>query len=173
MCSVTSLSVDIVALREGETVVRGQLGDEFFAAAGGDVRQGDVRVEASIRKGHHFSDITLRATGTVAVTCDRCLELIDMPVSVEQAMTVSLGETRDDDEGRITVTHAEPTVDLAWLAYEAVTLSLPVKRVHAPGKCNPAMIKLLSEHNAARSGDTADEKTTTDPRWAALAQLGQ
>lgn len=173
MCSVTSLSVDIVALREGETAVLGQLGDDYFVSAGGDICQGDVRVEASIRKGPHFSDITLTMQGTVSVPCDRCLEPVAFPVSLTETLTAALGETRDDDEGRVTVTRAEPAVDIAWIAYEAIALSLPHKRVHAPGKCNPAMTALLSEHDDARSDDAAAETPVADPRWQALAGLRQ
>ncbi|HEY9551581.1 MAG TPA: DUF177 domain-containing protein, partial [Prevotella sp.] len=47
----------------------------------------------------------------------------------------------------------------------------PIRHVHAPGKCNPAMMKLLQEHSAARSSEVEEEKTAIDPRWGELMKL--
>jgi uncharacterized metal-binding protein YceD (DUF177 family) len=50
-------------------------------------------------------------------------------------------------------------------------LAIPIKHVHAPGKCNDAMTKKLEELSATRSGD--EDAADTDPRWAMLEQLKQ
>ena len=63
----------------------------------------------------------------------------------------------------------EGILDVAWFIYEFIALNIPIKHVHAPGKCNPAMIEMLQEHSAARSGE--EEEETVDPRWAALLKL--
>jgi len=41
--------------------------------------------------------------------------------------------------------------------------------VHAPGKCNPAMVRALEEYSAARSGE--EDEQAMDPRWEALLKL--
>jgi uncharacterized metal-binding protein YceD (DUF177 family) len=49
-------------------------------------------------------------------------------------------------------------------------LAIPIKHVHAPGKCNSAMMQKLQElSGAARSGE--EEAEGTDPRWEALLKL--
>jgi uncharacterized metal-binding protein YceD (DUF177 family) len=49
-------------------------------------------------------------------------------------------------------------------------LAVPIQHVHQPGDCNDAMMRVLSEHSAARSSD-ADAKQEIDPRWEKLKGL--
>ncbi|MGN0281373.1 MAG: DUF177 domain-containing protein, partial [Prevotella sp.] len=49
-------------------------------------------------------------------------------------------------------------------------LAIPIKHVHAPGKCNREMMKALEEHSANRSGAEGGEETI-DPRWSGLLKL--
>ena len=58
---------------------------------------------------------------------------------------------------------------MAWLIYEFIALDIPIKHVHAPGKCNAAMIKALEEHSATRSSD--EDGAAVDPRWSELEKL--
>ncbi len=171
MCSTEKLNIDIKNLSEGDTIVDACLDDAFFASIeGSEMSRGDVHVEVSIRKTLHFSEIHFHATGTVTVACDRCLDPMDIPVDTESVIAVKYGSEHSEDENFIIVTEDEPFVDLAWCVYESLALSLPVKHVHAPGKCNPAMINVLKEHSATRSDDTVTEEDI-DPRWKALAKL--
>jgi uncharacterized metal-binding protein YceD (DUF177 family) len=49
-------------------------------------------------------------------------------------------------------------------------LAIPIKHVHAPGKCNSAMTQKLEElSGAVRSGE--EEAEAIDPRWEALLKL--
>ena len=64
----------------------------------------------------------------------------------------------------------EGILDVAWFIYEFIVVNIPIKHVHAPGKCNTAMIELLEEHSAARSGKE-DNTEAIDPRWDALKKL--
>lgn len=171
MCSISDLKIDFHTLPEGETVVALGLNEAFFASIeDSEISQGDVHVDVSIRKTIHFSDLVLHTTGTVEIICDRCLDPMDQPIDAEQRLTVKFGSERTEEDDIITVTEDDSVVDLSWYIYESIILSLPVKHVHAPGKCNPAMIKMLNEHSATRSDDTAEQQTI-DPRWAKLSQL--
>ncbi|TGX82384.1 DUF177 domain-containing protein [Palleniella muris] len=172
MCGIDNLKLDIKLLPEGDSAVTASLGGEFFSAIeGSEITQGDVRVDVSIRKTIHFSDVTFHAIGTVEIPCDRCLDPMEQPIDAMQHLTVKFGSEYSETDDLITVTEENPVLDLSWLVYEAVILSLPVKHVHAPGKCNRAMIQLLEEHSATRSDDTAEELQETDPRWSALEEL--
>lgn len=173
MCSIEDLKIDIKSLVEGESTVAVSLGDDYFVSLESEeIMRGDVHVDVSIRKTIHFSDISFHATGIVQIPCDRCLDPMDHPVEVSHRLTVKLGNERSEDDDLIVVTDDDPVVDLAWVVYETIVLNLPVKHVHAPGKCNPAMINVLSEHSATRSDDETETKTV-DPRWSALAKLQQ
>lgn len=170
MCSTDNLKIDFHTLPEGETAVAVSLGEPFFASIeDSEISQGDVHVDVSIRKTIHFSELVFHTTGTVEITCDRCLDPMEQPIDAEQRLTIKFGSERSEDDDIITVTEDDSIVDLSWYVYESIILNLPVKHVHAPGKCNPAMIKMLTEHSATRSDDTADTQTI-DPRWAKLSE---
>ena len=80
------------------------------------------------------------------------------------------GEDYSEDDDLITVAENEGILDVSWFIYQFIELAIPLKHVHAPGKCNPAMMKVLEEHSAARSGD-GDSGDVVDDRWAALLKL--
>ncbi len=171
MCSSDNLKIDFHTLPEGDATVTVGLGGDFFASIEeSEISQGDVHVDLSIRKTIHFSDVEIHTTGTVQIICDRCLDPMDQTIDAEQRLTVKFGDERTEEDDIIILTEDDSVVDLSWYVYESIILSLPVKHVHAPGKCNPAMIKMLNEHSATRSDDTA-EPQEIDPRWAKLAEL--
>ena len=69
----------------------------------------------------------------------------------------------------MTVAEDEGILDVAWYLYEFIALAIPIKHVHAPGKCNPAMVRALEEYSAARSGE--EDEQAMDPRWEALLKI--
>ena len=85
-------------------------------------------------------------------------------------MVVKLGLEYNDEDDIITVPEDDAILDLSWFIYEFIVLNIPIKHVHAPGKCNPAMIQMLHEHDAARSSEV-EEESAIDPRWDALKKL--
>ena len=94
---------------------------------------------------------------------------MQQPISADNRLLVKLGEeTNTEDDELITVSEDSGVLDLSWFIYEFVMLAIPIKHVHAPGKCNHVMTEKLEELSAARSSDEAKE---IDPRWSALAKL--
>lgn len=170
MCS-NKLKIDIKALSEGESSVSFDLTDDYFMSNGSEeIAQGDMHVAVSIRKTPHFSEVYYHAAGIVKIQCDRCLDLMDQSIDCEQRLTVKLGDEYSEEDDLITLDENNAVLDLSWFIYETIVLSLPVKHVHAPGKCNPAMINMLNEHSATRSDDTEETKVI-DPRWSKLMNL--
>lgn len=171
MCSIDNLKIDMQSLPEGESAVALSLGSDFFdTIEGTEITQGDVHVDVSIRKTIHFSEVRFHATGTVEVPCHRCLDPMDVNVDTGMMLTVKIGTEYSEEDELIVLAENDQILDLSWFVYESIMLSLPVKHVHAPGKCNPAMINVLNQHSATRSDDETDEEPI-DPRWSALLKL--
>ena len=98
-----------------------------------------------------------------------CLDDMDQSIETDNRLVVKFGEDYSEDDDLVTVAENEGILDVSWFIYEFIALNIPIKHVHAPGKCNPAMIEKLNEHSAARSGE--EEEDTVDPRWEALLKL--
>ena len=109
----------------------------FRALEKTEVLGGEVAVHAVLITGGGQQDkgslLSLEAKGTVQVTCDRCLEPMDIAVDAADEMLL---EPEQEKTG----------VDLAWTAYETVSVNLPMVHCHPAGGCNPAMDALLQNH---------------------------
>lgn len=148
------------------------LDDAFFKALNAsEVKGGALHVSVSIRKATGFFELQFHTEGTVTVPCDLCLDDMSQPIVTDNMLIAKLGaETNTDDDEVVIVDENEGILDTSWLIYEFVALAIPIKHVHAPGKCNDAMTKKLEELSATRSGDETAEETI-DPRWEALKSL--
>lgn len=181
MCSLERFKIDLKGLIEETTVLDFDLDDQFFAALdGSEVRQGTLHASVSIRKATGFFELQFHIEGTVTVACDRCLDDMDQPIAADNRFIVKIGTAYSEEDDVITVSDGEDSgcrrlegkaiLDTSWLIYETIVLAIPIKHVHAPGKCNPAMSKVLEELSADRSSDVASDQPV-DPRWSALLKL--
>ena len=171
MCSLEQFKIDLKALTDEVTPVAYELDDQFFAALDEvEIKQGSLHVSGSIRKAVGFYELQLDIDGTVKVTCDRCLDMMDQPIATDLKLVVKLGDEYSEQDELIVVDENEAMLDLSWFIYEQIALAVPIQHVHQPGDCNDAMMRVLEEHSAARSSD-ADAKEDIDPRWNALREL--
>ena len=170
MSKLATYQIDLKALKEEETLLEYDIDDQFFASLdGAQLEHGALHVSASIRKTAGLFEFLFHTEGTVTVSCDLCLDDMAQPIVADNRLLVKLGaETNTDDDELITVAEDDGVLDTSWFIYEFIMLAIPIKHVHAPGKCNHAMTQKLAELSAVRSSDEARE---TDPRWSALEKL--
>ena len=170
MCSLESLKIDLKGLKEGTTVLNYSLTDDYFEAVEGqEVDRGDVAVAVEISRSMDVFTIGFHIEGTVVIPCDLCLDDMRQGVSADSRFTARFGDDESADDELLIVSEDEGVLDLSWLIYEQIVLAIPIKHVHAPGKCNAAMTEKLSELSAARSSDGTTD--AIDPRWQALGKL--
>lgn len=166
-----TLKIDLKGLKEGANHLTFDLDDTYFKAIDApEVSLGRVHVSLDIvRTGNDFFTLDFHEAGMVLVPCDICLELMEQPIETTQRLEVRLGTENSEEDDLVTVAEDEGILDVAWFLYEFIALAIPIKHVHAPGKCNPAMVRALEEHSAARSGQ--EDEQPMDPRWEALLKL--
>ena len=171
MNSLELLKIDLKGLTDEETSLAFDLDDTYFEALdGADVKRGSLHVSVSIRKATGFFELQFHTVGTVVVPCDRCLDDMDQPVETSNRLVVKFGSEYSEEDDIIVVPEDEGILDTSWIIYEFVALVIPIRHVHAPGKCNPAMTKALEELSADRSSDEESDQPT-DSRWEKLLKL--
>ena len=172
MCGLETFKIDLKALKEGLSSFAFDLEDAYFKAVNAPVvSKGHVHVDLDIvRAADDVFTLSFHEQGTVVVPCDLCLEDMDQEIDTRQSLTAKFGDEYSEDDDLVTVAENEGILDVAWFIYEFIELSIPIKHVHAPGKCNPAMIEKLQELSATRSGED-DGEHPVDPRWASLMKL--
>ncbi|MBR2017364.1 MAG: DUF177 domain-containing protein, partial [Prevotella sp.] len=149
MCSLKTFDIDLKNLKEAETVLEFDLDDKYFSAIDApEVSKGDVSVEVAIKKTtERIFELEFHIEGEVVVLCDRCLDEMTQDIETDGSIVAKFGDEDSDNDDLVMVDENEGILNIAWLVYEFIALAIPIKHVHAPGKCNSAMIKMLEEHS--------------------------
>lgn len=180
-------NVPLRNLSEGVHQLEYTLDSQYFKLIGdadSDIRKGQVKVEATVKRVSSTFEFNFSLFGTVTVACDRCLDDMSIDVDSKNKLIVKFGrEYSEESDEVVIIPEEEGEINIAWFLYEFITLSIPMKRVHAPGKCNKTMSSKLNKHKAVSSDDeqeeedfdtsdiTIEEEEIADPRWDALKGL--
>ena len=115
------------------------LDDAFFKSLEKtEVLGGEVVSKATLNLREEDYQLNIAVHGTVFVVCDRCLD--PMPLEIEDEQVIeSLGEVESGD-------CKVESLDLSWLAYEIVSINIPIVHSHQAGECNKQMELLLHDH---------------------------
>lgn len=172
------------------------LDNEYFKKIDSpEVQRGKVVATATVNYNGAEYEILFQLEGVIMIPCDRCLDDMEWAVNQKSKLIVKFGKAyAEESEEIIVIPEDEGEINLAWFLYEFIALSIPVKHVHPPGKCNKLMSVKLKKHTVksidedggddyADSGDadsdtlsdddafTEQENEPTDPRWDNLKQL--
>ncbi len=140
MSKESHYTIDLKRLKIGTHEFEVTLDDGFFKnlekteVLGGKV---EAKIALNLREEDYW--LTIAVHGTVIVTCDRCLDPMSLEIDANDEFDsgdASLnGEASLNDE-----------LDLSWLAYEIVSINIPVVHCHQAGECNKQMELLLQDH---------------------------
>ena len=166
------------------------LDSRFFADIGGeDIQKGKINTRLTIAKKGGGFDLSFTFNGIVTIPCDRCLDDMDLPIETTAHLIVKFGKDYSEESDEIVIIpEPEGIINLAWFLYEFVALTIPIKHVHTPGKCNKLMTSKLKKHSVKSddgeqsfesddsdgviiTDDGQDDEEKTDPRWDALRGL--
>ena len=169
------LLIALNGLPSGKTVFEGRLGKEFFVEFGNsEILDAAVRTVVTAEKSGSCIGIDMTLEGNVTVECDRCLEDLVLPVSRTVLLEVKFGdgqtpEQQDGEREVILLSRDNTELDLSQTAYDYVCLSLPLRRHHEEGGCNPEALK----HLRGLGGDTPQHSSgeVSDSPFAALGEM--
>lgn len=159
----------------------------FFADIDGpEVQKGKVKVKLTVKRTSRAFELNFQTEGVVYLPCDRCLDEMELPVTSSDKLMVKFGKQYGEEgDNLIIVPEDEGDINVAWFMYEFVALSIPMKHVHAPGKCNKGMTGKLNKHLRTDADEEKDEEfevsddiiieddneQQTDPRWNELKKI--
>ena len=143
-----------------------KVNDLFFESfEDSEITKGDVDIRVTLNKTPTMLEFEFVLDGKVFVSCDRCLDIIDMDIEYEAPLYFKFGEDAHEETDELyIISEQETEIDLSQFIYEFIYLSLPYRRVHPDDEngnstCNKEMLKRLSELSVN------EEKHDTDPRW--------
>ena len=161
----------------------------YFANIDGpEVQKGKVNVTLKVKKTSKAFEFDFQTDGIVLVPCDRCLDEMELPVTSTDKLFVKFGSTySEESDNMVVIPEEEGEINVAWFMYEFIALSIPMKHIHAPGKCNKSMMGKLNKHKVNSDDEQEDnafeaeveteieveveEQQATDPRWDELKKI--
>lgn len=160
------------------------LDNQFFADIDGpEVQKGKVHVSLVVKRTSRAFELNFQTEGVILVPCDRCLDDMELSISSADKLMVKFGaEYAEEGDNLIVIPEVEGVINVAWFMYEFVALAIPMKHVHAPGKCNKEMSGKLSKHLRTTADDDDemfsgtdmsddDREAPIDPRWNELKKI--
>ncbi len=157
-----------------------------------DIHDADLNIHVTVVTKNDLYELTIDITGEITLLCDRCLDDLQWPVDTTYHIYVKYGaDYNDDSDELLEIPESDNFLNIAYMIYDTVALTIPIKHVHPLGKCNRAMSSLLKKHRAPgniseEDGEMmeeiiddienteaadSDDEAPTDPRWDELKKL--
>ena len=155
MGKFTAYKVQLASLQDGKHEQDFEIGTEFFKnMENSDIVNSDVKVHLDLVKRHDTYDCTFHCKGVVQVPCDRCLDPIDIEVDTDYHVVVKYGDNYDDGaDNLLVIPYSNTFLNVAYILYDTILLTIPLRHVHPLGKCNRAMAAVLSKHRGSGAED--------------------
>lgn len=165
------------------------LDTEFFRnMESEDILKGNVKIILTVNCKGDYYELDFTMTGLVYIPCDRCLDEMEHEVDTTYHLCVKYGDSyNDENDELLIIPESDAYLNIAYIVYDTVALTIPLKHVHPAGKCNKGMTQHLKMHAASQldddlddedfdeesgsSNNESDNNTQIDPRWEALRKL--
>ena len=146
--------IPLSGLTQGGTQFNWRADGKFFGNFGNsEILNADLEVDVHVEKAMRFFGVDAAISGKVTVLCDRCLEELELPVDTGFKLSVKFGETAETadagDREIVMIPDGSMELDLSQFVYDYTCISLPMRRVHPEGECNPEALKYLSSEETA------------------------
>ena len=139
-------SIPYKGLKNGVHEFDFQVDDALFEAYDRvEIKGGNCSAHVVMKRSETMLELAVTIEGEVICECDRCLEDCPIEVDYEGELLVKFSDEIDDYDGEVMwISPSESSLDLTQYIYESIVLSLPYRRVHEEGGCNPEMLASFS-----------------------------
>jgi len=172
---LNTYSIHFKGLKVGKHTFNFEVDNAFFEAfEESEIKHGKLDVDVKLNKQNQMIDLNITIDGTVEVTCDRCLEEFDIPISYEGSLYVKFSETRSEEDSEIIILSTDDSeINISQYIYESICLSLPIQRYHGmkgtKSKCNKEMLAKLKSLSVKKA--KKEDNDEIDPRWSKLKDI--
>ncbi len=165
--------IPLNGLAAGENQFSWHAGKEFFESFGNEEILGaDLDLSVSAQKSGRSVEVDCGVEGSVTVSCDRCLADLELPVDLQIGLSVrheAQQEAPEDEEREvIIISDSDARLDMAQIVYDYVCLSLPLRKVHPEGECDPEVVSRLSDGEPDNDDIEDEDKPLSDNPFAKL-----
>ncbi len=132
----------------------------------------DLLLNFTLEKRERMLTFLFDMKGSIEVLCDRCLEPLNVPMTINQTYYVKFGESYEElEENLCVIPENEHSFDLSKLIYEYIMLNKPMRCVHGEVEGSTEYCDIdLPDFSEVMEYENEEERET-DPRWDVLKQI--
>lgn len=159
MGKFTAYKVELATRGDGHYEQDFKIGKEFFENMDNhDILSADIDVHMDMEKRHDAYECVFHCSGKLQIPCDRCLDPMDHIVDTDYRVVVKYGDRYDDGaDNLLVIPQSNSYLNVAYMLYDTILLTIPIRHVHAPGKCNRQMLEALRKHRGSESDEDSEE----------------
>lgn len=142
------------------------LASPFFTATGvEEFLGGHAAVHVRLEKNSQLLVALIHVDGHIDMLCDHCNAPMQQPIKGDQRQIFKLSEENEgDNDELVSINPDAHEINLTHYIFECISLHLPFRHVHPPGKCDPEVERALEKVQV-------HQEPVPDPRWAVLDKL--
>ena len=184
MKDLKDFDISFIGIKDGMHQFEYEIDNKFFDFFNYDeFYNSKVKVVLSFLKKPTMFELTFNCNGWVEVDCDLTSERFHQPIDASMDLIVKFGdEYNDENEELVIIPHADYKINVAQYIYEAIVLTVPIKRIH-PGvsdgtlqsdvldKLRELEVKNIEEEQIEEEQQEIDTEEHIDPRWDKLKNI--
>ncbi|TWP27434.1 DUF177 domain-containing protein [Apibacter muscae] len=133
MDKLSNYDISLHSLKLGNNAINLVISQHFFDLFDFNQEFSDpnVNVNINIVKHSSFFELNMDTIGTVILRCDISDDEYEQQIKNSIKILVKFGEEfNDENEEILVLPHGSHSLNIAQFAYEAILLSIPMKRIH-------------------------------------------
>ncbi|HWY13411.1 MAG TPA: DUF177 domain-containing protein [Bacteroidia bacterium] len=136
-----------VGTHEFEFKIRGTFFEQFNE---NEITEADIDITVVLVKQNNLMQMQFEISGTVNLSCDRCLKYYDFPIEASENLVIKYGNPEESNDEIISVNETAGYADISHYLFEYITLALPSRRVACEVdedfECDEETLKKLNEN---------------------------
>ena len=180
MKDLKNFDISFIGLRDGVHQFDYNISKEFFDFFNyEEFYNSNVHVSLSFLKKPALFELSFEFSGSLEVACDITNELFQQPLEANFFLIVKFGdEFNNENDELLIIPHSDYKLNIAQYIYEAIVLSVPIKRVHPGVEDGTLKSEILDKLNELKIKDKNIEEShldvdseNIDPRWNKLKSI--
>lgn len=168
----SDFTIPFAGLKLGHHTYEFEVDDTFFEELEYSlIKKGSISVSIDLEKKETMLILNFTLAGTVEVECNLCTDPMNQQIDTSYPLIYKFGLEDLEDDSIIVIHPDSYQIDVQHPIYEFLTISLPIRTVHAEGECNQEMLETMNKYLASTNKEEDNNDDEIDPRWSALKNL--
>lgn len=153
-----------VGTHEFEFEIDGKFFEQF---ADSEIQKANLQVKLTLLKQNHLMQLQFDISGTVNLSCDRCLIDYDFPIETKDQLVLKFGNPDESNDQILVINEGDAQADVSHYLFEYIILALPSRRV----PCEIDDEVDCDEETRQKLEESSVQQSEPNPVWEKLSKI--